>query len=65
MTPSWDARLAVGMLTQKVDSVVTIWLMPSMIDFARFVMASLTAPEAMLPATHVMSPKLHSAMSDA
>ncbi|MCY1240438.1 hypothetical protein D9M72_532860 [compost metagenome] len=52
------------MLTQNVERVVTIWLMPSMIDLARLVMASLTAPEAMSPTTQVMSPNLHSATSD-
>ena len=49
MSPSWDARLAVGMDTQKVESVVTIWLMPSMIDFAKLPMASSSIPETALP----------------
>jgi hypothetical protein len=36
--PSSLARFTVGMETQKVDRVVTIWLMPSMMAFARLLM---------------------------
>ena len=57
--------------TQKVDSVVTIWLMPSMMDFARLLIASSAIPAATLLApcwvqqTAFQTSHSFSAMSDA
>jgi hypothetical protein len=50
VAPSELARFTVGMDTQKVDSVVTIWLMPSMMAFAMFPMASSARAESQSPA---------------
>ncbi|WP_306901657.1 hypothetical protein [Arthrobacter sp. B1I2] len=47
--PSSLVRFTVGIDAQKVDRVVTIWLMPSMIDFARLPTASSSIPETALP----------------
>ena len=44
VVPSWLARFTVGMDTQKVDRVVTIWLMPSMMAFAMLPIASSSRP---------------------
>jgi hypothetical protein len=46
--PSSVVRLAVGIFTQNVDNVVTIWLMPSMMAFARLLIASSAIPDATL-----------------
>ena len=53
--------------TQKVDRVVTIWLMPSMMAFAMIAhgVVELALRPQFPTAQHIMVPKLHSAMSDA
>ena len=64
VAPSGLARFTVGMVTQKVDSVVTIWLMPSMMAFARLPIASSITPETAAPRYAIKVPDSHSAMSD-